>query len=507
MAQISRRAAIGGMSAGAVGLGVGGGVGALLGRQSSDVGGPTPAGTTTAGTTSTTPGSVAAWRAQRGRHYFIGHRGSGDVYPEHSIEGYRAAVESGAGCLEISVGMTSDGTLICLHDPTYDRTTTITGTVGALPSTVLRSARLRAPQLGPAWATEPVPQVPRLLDVLRELGGEVVMCIEAKNDAAYPAVIAAIEKAGLGDGVIVKAGYSSPRIREARAAGYPVFGYFGVESDLSLARITALAAQLDRRTDCIVLPTYGAGGFVDTGFVSHAVATGIPVWVYGTHRRSDVHRFFGLGCQGVVASSVGYLMADRSIATTDTWASGAIAPGEMTKDPSSAGYAPRWSDDELQLPAQQVQHFLTLGQLSPLPAAAGSYRVRLQACWLTRPENTSDNLTLAFGRVDDSYYEHRSGSGDGYHAILRADGRLELYRHVDGRRDGVALGSAVPTPPPAAGQWIDLELQVTPTSIRWSRTDVRAAVTGSDSTVRGGYLHVGRSSPDGVLAFRSLSVS
>lgn len=199
--------------------------------------------------------------------------------------------------------------------------------------------------------------------------------------------------------------------------------------------------------------------------------------------------------------------SDRAIATEDTWASGAVAPGEMTKDPSTAKYAPTWSAAELQLSAQGVQHFVTLGQLSPLPSAHGSYRVRVQACWLTLPASTTDNLTLAFGRLDDSYYEHRSGAENGYHAILRADGQLELYRHVDGRQDGIPLGSSVSTPPPVAGQWISLELQVTPTSILWSRSDVGAVVTVDDSTMRGGYLHIGRSSIDGVLAFRSLSAA
>lgn len=265
MAGISRRAAIGGLSVGIVGVAGG----ALTERQ-----------VTAADLTSTAPmpHTVAGWTARRGNRYYIGHRGSGDVYPEHSIEGYRAAVDGGAQCLEISVGMTSDGMLICMHDLTYDRTTTIAGTISALPSTVLRGARLKVPQLGPAWALEPVPQVPRLLDVLRELGGHTVMCIEAKNDAAYPAMVAAIEDSGIEGSVIIKAPFSSSRIGQARAAGYPVFGYFGAVSDLSLARITALAAQLDHAADYLVLPTYGARGSLNPDLVSHAVSTGIPVW-------------------------------------------------------------------------------------------------------------------------------------------------------------------------------------------------------------------------------------
>ncbi|SDO31802.1 Glycerophosphoryl diester phosphodiesterase family protein [Nakamurella panacisegetis] len=485
------------MSVGAIGVGAA--AGAIVDRR---LGEPTrpPSGSGAVAT-------VAGWAARRGNRYHIGHRGSGDVYPEHSIEGYRAVVAAGIECIEISVGMTSDGTLICMHDATYDRTTTLSGTVASLPSTVLRGGRLDVPQLGPAWAAEPVPRVPYLLDVLRELGGKVVMCIEAKNDDAYPAMIAAIETAGLKDSVIIKGFYSSSRLPQARAAGYPVFGYFGAETDITLERIAALAKTLAPATDCIVLPASGASGLLNSQFVTAAVGTGIPVWIYAAHRRSDAAHFFDLGCRGIVGSSAPYIASDRPIATADTWASGAIAPGEMTRDPSSATYAPAWSGPELHLAAKGTQHFLTLGHFGPVRSAAGSYTVEVEACWPALPSSAADNLTIAFGRNDDSYYEHRLGRGNGYHAILRADGRLELYRHLDGHPDGVQLGVSVATTPASPGQWIPLRLQVTPAAITWTRTDAAGTVTSSDSTTRGGYLHIGRSSTDGEAAFRKLRLS
>ena len=75
------------------------------------------------------PVTVRSWAANRGTPFYIAHRGAGDVYPEHSMPSYRAAVEMGAQCLEVSVNMTSDGVLICLHDLSYDRTTTGKGLV------------------------------------------------------------------------------------------------------------------------------------------------------------------------------------------------------------------------------------------------------------------------------------------------------------------------------------------------------------------------------------------
>jgi glycerophosphoryl diester phosphodiesterase len=157
------------------------------------------------------PVTVRSWAAERGTPFYIAHRGAGDVYPEHSMPSYRAAVEMGAQCLEVSVNMTSDGVLVCLHDLTYDRTTTGKGLVAKQPSSVLSTIGVRQPQLGPAWVQSPLPAVPRLETVLTEFGGKVVICLEAKDDRAYPAMMAMVTRMKLLESVIVKAGSLRPR--------------------------------------------------------------------------------------------------------------------------------------------------------------------------------------------------------------------------------------------------------------------------------------------------------
>ncbi|MEM7544061.1 MAG: glycerophosphodiester phosphodiesterase family protein [Pseudomonadota bacterium] len=47
--------------------------------------------------------------------FSIGHRGAALNYPEHSVEGYQAAVAMGAGIVECDVTFTSDHALVCRH--------------------------------------------------------------------------------------------------------------------------------------------------------------------------------------------------------------------------------------------------------------------------------------------------------------------------------------------------------------------------------------------------------
>src|SRR5664280_186725 len=97
------------------------------------------------------PLTVERWAGSRGDRYFIGHRGSGDVRPEHTMEAYDAARHWRAEAIEVSTSSTSDGVLICMHDLTYDRTTNARGTILDIPSSALSRIGVRQAQLGPVW--------------------------------------------------------------------------------------------------------------------------------------------------------------------------------------------------------------------------------------------------------------------------------------------------------------------------------------------------------------------
>ena len=55
----------------------------------------------------------------------IGHRGAAGERPEHTLEGYRLAIEQGADFIEPDVVMTQDGQLIARHEPMLDSTTDV----------------------------------------------------------------------------------------------------------------------------------------------------------------------------------------------------------------------------------------------------------------------------------------------------------------------------------------------------------------------------------------------
>lgn len=449
--------------------------------------------------------TVDSWMASRGSPFYVAHRGSGDIVPECSMEAFEWAIQNGARCMEVSVHSMS-GVLVVNHDANGDRTWNVNGAIASMPASALRSIQIsKMTQTGAAWSGSNGPKVALFEDVLRKYGGRVVMCVEAKADAAYPAMTAMIERYGLQDSTIIKAFHSSPRIAEAKAAGFRVFGYFGNKGEISQANVDNLAS---RGVDFIVIPYFD--GDVLTPMpdveVQRCVATDREVWMYPLHRRFDVPYNVARGVTGFIVSGYGYVNTTGPRASTDSWWTQAIAPGELTLDQSGASYAPGWTSPNILTLGRTGRHFLSLGSV---PNPAGTYTVDFDARWDTLPADTSQNLTLAFGRNTDQYYEHQYGKGNGYHAIMRANGQFQLYAHTDGSTAGSQLGSTVTTAAAVAGAWMHFRVQVTPTDITWTRTDVGApnSITVTNSVNRGGYLHLGKSSTDGVLALRNLVIS
>jgi glycerophosphoryl diester phosphodiesterase len=70
---------------------------------------------------------AAAWMATAAAPLIIAHRGASGHRPEHTIEGYRLAVEMGADFIEPDLVSTKDGVLIARHENEIGGTTDVAG--------------------------------------------------------------------------------------------------------------------------------------------------------------------------------------------------------------------------------------------------------------------------------------------------------------------------------------------------------------------------------------------
>jgi glycerophosphoryl diester phosphodiesterase len=107
----------------------------------------------------------------------IAHRGAARSAPENTLAAFRKAAELGADGIELDAKLTRDGVAVCHHDRRLERTTDGAGRVLDQPWERVR--RLDAgSHFSPAFAGEPIP---RLADVLEELGRRLLVNVELTN--------------------------------------------------------------------------------------------------------------------------------------------------------------------------------------------------------------------------------------------------------------------------------------------------------------------------------------
>jgi glycerophosphoryl diester phosphodiesterase len=109
--------------------------------------------------------------------YVMAHRGNSEECPENTLAAFRRAIDDGANLIETDLHLTRDGVIVCIHDPTVDRTTDGAGAVA--DKTLDELKRLSASYGRPEFAGE---RIPTLDEVLALLPPSMILALELKTD-------------------------------------------------------------------------------------------------------------------------------------------------------------------------------------------------------------------------------------------------------------------------------------------------------------------------------------
>lgn len=159
----------------------------------------------------------------------IGHRGSRHLWPENTLEGFRALLTAGVEGVEFDVHLTADDTVVVIHDATIERTTDGSGPVRAQTLHELQSVLVRG-------SAEGIPTLEQVLDIFQASGLE--LHIELKTDTGgqpYPGletrVLGSVRQYGLQQHSVLTS-----------------FDHQVLENVRSMDRSARVLRSLDRRT-------------------------------------------------------------------------------------------------------------------------------------------------------------------------------------------------------------------------------------------------------------------
>lgn len=115
---------------------------------------------------------------QRMKPYLMAHRGNKVDCPENTLAAFQRALLDGSDIIETDLHLSADDHLICIHDPTLDRTTDGSGAISELTLDQIKGV---SASYGRAeYDAEKVPTLPELLEILPQGIG---LALELKSDA------------------------------------------------------------------------------------------------------------------------------------------------------------------------------------------------------------------------------------------------------------------------------------------------------------------------------------
>lgn len=425
----------------------------------------------------------------------MAHRGSGDNWPEHTMRAYTEAARCGAPALEVSVAATSDGVLVCHHDLSALRVTGEDRKIAELSFAELSRLRVDARAwLGPATPLEPVP---KLQDVLDQFAASHVIFIEDKQGSNAGKLLDLMDSyPDSTDHFVWKQPAPALQYKAAAKRGYKTWGYFMPDA---VGRLDELAGRFDY---------LGVNLSADDATVRKAVGHGKPVICWEIHSRSDADRVAALGVRGLMCSNIPYLSATAP-ETRDQFSSGSRAAGDLpwTLD-RGWGAQPVIDAAAASVTLDRAENFsYRMGSLGPITKEVHS--ISFDMSWPGDLPTDLEHAGIAFGQQDDRPYRVLvPGGTGGYHLVIRPTGEMVLYRRDAGDAAGTRL-QTVTTAPVRPGEWMQFRIDVSPSSLRFSRLDgVGWSGEAMDRDYRGGYLSLCKNYAGPVpVRFRAVSTA
>lgn len=439
-----------------------------------------------------TPASVAGALSRpdliSGLRYplYLSHRGGPLLYPEASMEAFRASAAAGFP-LEFDVQALSDGTLVVLHDSTVDRTMTGTGSVASLTRAqwdAMQVKQVNGPGTSANWVTAAKGKPAYFLDLLDEFGGRVLMFPEAKIDGVASAMIAAVTARGLHNAVVISS-FTYSVAQQVAAAGvqsmYVSDTVGGGGGNPTASQVYASGIRW-----------LGCSTSVSGSYISTAKAAGLKVIVatVNTRAQRDVSITTN-GADGIFTDDPWYTsrLSDHAFRRdSDPWGAKRFWPGARATSASGAVlYGFDMMGSNASAPTIHYHNHNWAG-IRPSP---GHMRVRFRVHFL--PSSNTDLtrwISLFIGQFGDdgSYVDSGSPVSPvqyGYHLLIRRNGTLEVWKRdsagtptqlaVSGAGTSIANG--------VEGQW-DMEVYVTSTAVSIYNSTTQVAASASDTTYR-----------------------
>lgn len=417
----------------------------------------------------------------------IAHRGAHNLYPENSMDGYRAVSKDGF-CPEMDLRTLATGQAVTCHDATTDRTMTATGTVSALSLAQWRS-RMIKPQIkngayamGAMWS-----------DILDEFGGNTLIVPEVKVFGAQGPLIQPIIDRQLHKAVLMQC-YDLATAEAIAANGIATIY-------LQTAGLPAGTAPAD-----LIAAGINYVGFdftqVTAATVASMQAAGLKVILFTVNTYADwVQVITTMGADGAFCNDPWFVAGRTAPANGDPFREGHAWPHMAGFDGTNVLDADTLCSTWIQMSNPNALRYTNYAAISGstfslamgfLGQARGpNLRLRFSARFRDG-SGTTRWMGVFIGTLTDPdtvYHDAAAPGQNGYHFLIRRTGALEIYNVTPNATAASLVASGAPTNPIAptlSGPQpaYDFEITITATTLTITNTTTGFSATIANSAHR-----------------------
>jgi glycerophosphoryl diester phosphodiesterase len=219
----------------------------------------------------------------------IAHRGGSGMAPENTLAAFHNAVTVNADYFELDVMISSDDSLMIIHDATVDRTTDGTGTVSEMTFEQLRALDAGS-WYGPEFSGEKIPTLWESLMVARNSNNDIGVVIEIKSaNASVPSKVVEIVKIiGMESRVIISS-FSMSQIAEVKTLEPTIaVQLFGTITETHIDQVAAISGEW-----------VGSGGTLTQDVIDYAHQQGIYFNAWTLNSASTMNPAIDLGVDAI----------------------------------------------------------------------------------------------------------------------------------------------------------------------------------------------------------------
>ena len=229
----------------------------------------------------------------------IAHRGASFIAPENTLSSVRLGWEMGADGVEIDIRLTTDGRIVCMHDPDTSRITGKAFTISETSAETLRTldAGIMKPEV---FAGE---HIPFLEEIICDIPDSRTLYIEIKcGSEIIPPLEKIIEESGNRDRIAFK-GFDIDTLSTVKEQFRSIPAYWLVE----LIRNGKTEDRSDLDSDMIVTAVEkGFSGIsmnsdgITADFAESAISSGLRLFAWTINDPDDAKRLVSYGVHGLV---------------------------------------------------------------------------------------------------------------------------------------------------------------------------------------------------------------